>query len=151
MQYNFGLLSFIFVSTVSSISNPTEESCYILRVSQNTDKLTSRKIRGLMRRHNISLKRVYPDYQKGFFICTANDTSLRFLKSQRSFIYIEKDQTIRLLQVQNDAPWGLSRLCTTNLPISGSYNFSKTGKGVNVYILDSGVITNHPGTDHFFI
>jgi subtilisin family serine protease len=146
MQYGLSLVSFALVFTTSLVSSITKENCYIMRVPQDTDKLKSRRIRGLMRRHNIDLEKVYSTHQKGFLACDVNDASLEFLKSQGLFTYIEKDHAIKLLQIQKDAPWGLSRLGAANLPISGSYSFSRTGKGVNVYILDSGVITDHPGT-----
>ena len=146
MQYDLTLISFILVFTVSLVSSMTKENCYIMRVSQDTDKLKSRKIRSLMRRHKINLKKVYSSYQKGFLACSVNDISLEFLKSQGLFTYIERDQTIKLLQIQKDAPWGLSRLGAINLPISGSYNFSRTGKGVNVYISGFRCLTDHPGT-----
>ena len=144
MQHILGLILLTLPFARSPASDAPKGGCYILRVSQDTSKLQSRRIRSLMRGYGMNLRKVYPSYQKGFLACAASEASLGHLKSQGLFTYIEEDRAVKSLQIQKDAPWGLSRLSNPNLPISGSYTFQRTGKGVNVYILDSGVIAGHP-------
>lgn len=39
--------------------------------------------------------------------------------------------------------WGLDRIDQRNLPLDQSFSSSATGKGVTVYIMDSGILTDH--------
>jgi subtilisin family serine protease len=44
---------------------------------------------------------------------------------------------------QDKAPWGLDRIDQENLPLDGKYSYWPTGKGVNVYIVSSGISKTH--------
>jgi subtilisin family serine protease len=44
----------------------------------------------------------------------------------------------------NPPAWGIDRIDQRNLPLSASYTYTRTGSGVNAYIIDSGVDPSHP-------
>jgi subtilisin family serine protease len=44
----------------------------------------------------------------------------------------------------NGDPWGLDRIDQRALPLSRSYTYNSTGAGVSVYVIDTGLQSNHP-------
>jgi subtilisin family serine protease len=44
----------------------------------------------------------------------------------------------------NPPSWGIDRIDQRNLPLSKSYTYTRTGSGVNAYIIDSGIDASHP-------
>jgi len=44
----------------------------------------------------------------------------------------------------NGDPWGLDRIDQRALPLSGTYTYTSTGAGVHVYLIDTGIWTQHP-------
>lgn len=66
--------------------------------------------------------------------------------------FIEADQIMKITAVQNNAPWGLQRVSSgAALPagsranaLTFSYTFNETaGQGVDVYVIDTGINTEH--------
>lgn len=55
------------------------------------------------------------------------------------------DEKSELLEVQEGAPWGLSRVCHAKMPSGlNEYTYPKSaGEGVNVYIVDTGINIAH--------
>ncbi|CAE6447495.1 unnamed protein product [Rhizoctonia solani] len=73
-------------------------------------------------------------------------------RSRADIEFIEEDQIMRTTAVQNNAPWGLQRISSAQALPAGSranalaftYNFNETaGQGVDVYVIDTGINTEH--------
>jgi subtilisin family serine protease len=45
--------------------------------------------------------------------------------------------------IQRNADWGLDRIDQTSLPLDGTYKYTSTGKGIRVFVLDSGMRLSH--------
>jgi subtilisin family serine protease len=64
--------------------------------------------------------------------------------SQDSLVaYVEEDSEIDLSTVQSPAVWGLDRVDQRSATLNNSYSYTYNGAGVSVYVIDSGIKTNH--------
>lgn len=58
-------------------------------------------------------------------------------------LFIEEDSEIQVEATQNNATWGLDRVDQRSVPLNTAYNYAETGSGVNVYVIDSGILPTH--------
>ncbi|KAL5637456.1 hypothetical protein ACGC1H_004024 [Rhizoctonia solani] len=91
----------------------------------------------------------------GSVLKNKNGSPISILEAARArsdIEFIEEDQIMRTTAVQQNAPWGLQRI-SSNQPLPAgsranalafSYTFNETaGKGVDVYVIDTGINTEH--------
>lgn len=126
----------------------TKRNCYVLRTKDTLHQDTRAKVRGILEAVGGIIRFSYEMRgMNGFTVCfPEKQLPLTFLKSITGLEWVERDQYSRYSQVQEGAPWQLARLNDPSLALSEKmdYNFNATGKGVNVYTIDSGVMSKHP-------
>src|SRR5262245_11762179 len=65
------------------------------------------------------------------------------LASDPAVASVEPDQIATTQVTQSSAPWGLDRIDQRNLPLSGTYTYTRNGSGVTAYIIDTGIRFTH--------
>jgi len=102
---------------------------------------------GLARRltaeHGGTLRHTYGFALKGF-AAQLPVAAAEALRRNPNVAYVEADQVGRAAQVtQYGATWGLDRVDQRSLSTNGTYVYGRTGSGVRVYVIDSGIETGH--------
>ena len=96
---------------------------------------------------NVEIRHYYEKLMRGMLVCFkgASTEAIDSLKELPWIEYIERDCIISCGQVQKKVPWSLARISQPKLPLSMKFGFDQTGQGIDVYVLDSGVFSDHPG------
>ncbi|KAI9142012.1 peptidase S8/S53 domain-containing protein [Paraphysoderma sedebokerense] len=72
------------------------------------------------------------------------DTWMNMLKKVPCIDSISEEQLFTTTQIQEKPSWGLDRLDQRSAQLDNLYKFDVTGRGVEIWVLDSGIQTNHP-------
>jgi subtilisin family serine protease len=85
----------------------------------------------------------YGSALKGFTIRLRNPRAAAALANNPNVLFIEQDQEFTTQVTQSGATWGLDRIDQRARPLSGTFTYTRTGAGVNAYILDTGIRYTH--------
>lgn len=96
----------------------------------------------LVGKSNGTLKHAYKAALKGF-AAELSDDAVTALREDSRVSYVEQDQVYTINTTQSGATWGIDRIDQRNRPLSGTYTYTRTGSGVRVYIIDTGIYTSH--------
>jgi subtilisin family serine protease len=80
------------------------------------------------------------------FAAELNAGQVNALRHNPNVAYLEQDQEVTLDAMEHllfGEPWGIDRIDQRELPLSQTYRYTSTGKGVAAYVIDTGLQANH--------
>jgi hypothetical protein len=84
----------------------------------------------------------YHDALNGF-AATLPPVALAEVRNDPDVGYVEADRVITAATTEVDPPWSLDRIDQRNRTLSRTFSYTETGRGVNAYIIDSGIRFTH--------
>jgi subtilisin family serine protease len=82
------------------------------------------------------------DYaMKGFAVKDVPDMVLNFILNMDDVLSVSEDGIVEIEAIQNNPTWGLDLVDGSD---DNRYTYTYTGRGVDVYIVDTGIQANHP-------
>lgn len=100
------------------------------------------KANKLLKKFGGKLKHVYKSAIGGFAAELDESTALK-MSDEPEVEYIEQDQPVKAIAVQSNPVWGLDRIDQRDRSLNYAYNYSATGTGVKVYVIDTGIRPSH--------
>jgi subtilisin family serine protease len=98
---------------------------------------------GLAAEYGGKVGQVFNNAMRGFTV-NLSEAQARKLAANPAVDYVEQNQVFHVETTQTNPPsWGVDRIDQANLPLDSRYNYTSTGAGVNVYVIDTGVRVSH--------
>ena len=85
---------------------------------------------------------VYAFALRGFAAFMSDADAVALSRDPR-VAYVEEDAAMHAIATQAAPPWGLDRIDERDRPLSRTYSYTRTGSGVNVYVIDTGIRRTH--------
>ena len=145
MKTFFGICLFLLATNAMSIEIESEDSQdrvpgrYLVWMKTPANLRSSFQIMG---DSGARVIHTYPAILPNVIAVQADDDALDVLRNDPNVLRIKADKIYRAVAVQPTKANGLDRIDSTN-GRDGNYTFTRTGKGVHAYIIDTGIRSTH--------
>jgi subtilisin family serine protease len=109
---------------------------FIVTLQERTDPSA------FVREHGVQPEFVYTHALNGFAGAISDAARQGLLRDNR-VVRVEPDAIVTAFETETNATWGLDRLDQRALPLSTRYTYRNNGRGVRVYIIDTGIRLSH--------
>ncbi len=97
---------------------------------------------GILKATGATPRHVYRSALNGF-AAKLNAAQVAALRNNPNVDYIEQDGEVTINATQYYPTWGIDRIDQRSRPLDSYYTYNRTGAGVNLYVLDTGIRTSH--------
>jgi subtilisin family serine protease len=98
--------------------------------------------RELAAAHGGQVRHVYRHALLGFSVTLPARAAAELERDPR-VLRVQEDRIVRPASSDVAPSWGVDRVDQADLPLDGTYGFAASGRGVNIYVLDTGVRATH--------
>jgi aqualysin 1 len=135
------LLAAAFVALPGQAASGQSSQRYIVVLKDSVADV-DRVVGEQSRNTGASAAAVFRHALKGYVADLSAD-QLRRVKADSRVAFVEADQPVTAFTTQTGATWGLDRIDQRNLPLSGTFTYTRTGSGVKAYVIDTGIRFSH--------
>ncbi len=142
--YYLFVFLFLFLSVTPKLqAADTHHERYTVIFDQDVlDQSTQRTAQQLADQFDGTLHYTYEAVFQGFS-ASLPEEAVANLRANPVVQLIEQDAMVYPAQSEATASWGIDRIDQRSLPLDGHYTYAQTGKGVHVYVIDSGILSTH--------